>query len=161
MEQAVCIPLTVCLNTDPDWGMGPDCTLGQGQLPGSVACRVGQLSHLAFLQRVCQHRLQKLQQQRYPGEPVRALTCPVWGLKCVTLICCYGNADALLKCALFLVFLLTRCKNQSVMMSYFKSFKLVALLQSPLSLALKSTDVIGVTKHAMKTRHGHIVVPPA
>lgn len=75
LEPIVCIPLTVCLNTDSDWGMGSDWTLGQRQLPGSAACCVGQLSHLAFFQRVCQHRLQKLQQQHYPGEVVRVVTC--------------------------------------------------------------------------------------
>lgn len=68
VEPLVSIPLTVCLNTDPDRGMGCDPALGQGQLPRSAARRVRQLSHLAVFQRVCQHRLQELQQQRYPGE---------------------------------------------------------------------------------------------
>lgn len=68
VEPLVSIPLNVCLNTDPDRGMGCDPALGQGQLPGSAARRVRQLSHLAVFQRVCQHRLQELQQQRYPGE---------------------------------------------------------------------------------------------
>lgn len=52
--------------------MGADGALGQGQLPGRAARGVGQLSHLAVFQRLCQHRLQKLQQQRYPGETVGA-----------------------------------------------------------------------------------------
>lgn len=67
-QPLVSIPLTVCVNTDPDRGMGCDPALGQGQLPGSAARRVRQLSHLAVFQRVCQHRLQELQQQRYPGQ---------------------------------------------------------------------------------------------
>lgn len=67
-QPLVSIPLTVCLNTDPDRGMGRDPALGQGQLPGSAARRVRQLSHLAVFQRVRQHRLQELQQQRHPGE---------------------------------------------------------------------------------------------
>lgn len=53
---------SVFLNTVSDRRMGPDRTLGQGQLPGSFTYGVSQLSHLAFLHRVCQHRFQKLQQ---------------------------------------------------------------------------------------------------
>lgn len=49
-------------NTVSDRRVGPDRTLGQEQLPGSFTYGVSQLSHLAFLHRVCQHRFQKLQQ---------------------------------------------------------------------------------------------------
>lgn len=55
LSRLFCIPLFVCLNTDSDRGMGSDGTLGQGQLPGSVAHCVGQLSHFAIFQCVCQH----------------------------------------------------------------------------------------------------------
>lgn len=75
---------SVLANNLSDRRLGPDWTLGQEQLPGSAAYSFGQLSHLAVLHCVCQHRFQKLQQQHYSGEAL--ILCPY---SCIAA----GNAD--------------------------------------------------------------------